>query len=231
MSLEKKKVTKFLNKKIQQMNQILDDLDSLVRELGSDFFRVSIFGSARISADSKSYHEVYELAFRLAQLGVDVVTGGGPGLMEAANSGAQKGCNHSRSIGLAIELPHETDANRHLDVKYQHRRFSSRLDEFMRISHAVVVTPGGIGTSLELFFTWQLMLVGHISPRPLLLWGKDFWGGLIDWLHASPLQSHLLDQVDLSRLTLVDSIDEVIEHLTPAIKEFEKRRAEASVSP
>jgi uncharacterized protein (TIGR00730 family) len=224
--LEKKRVTKFLNKKIQQMNQIIDDLDGLVREIGTDFFRVSIFGSARIKPDTKAYQEVYQLAYRLAQQGVDVVTGGGPGLMEAANFGAQKGSDqgHSRSIGLPIELPWESDANKHLDVKYHHRRFSSRLDEFMRISHAVVVTPGGLGTSLELFFAWQLMQVGHISPRPLLLWGKDFWAGLLGWLEQGPLQSNLLDKKDLKMLTVVDSVDEVIEHLRPVIEEFERKK-------
>ena len=167
--IENKRVRKFLNKKISQLNDIVADLDGLAREIGADFYRVSIFGSARIKQGTEEYNRVENLAFQLSKLGVDIVTGGGPGLMEAANLGAKKGCNHTRSFGLAIELPFESDANSHLDVKYQHRRFSSRLDEFMRISHAVVVTPGGIGTLLELFYTWQLLQVKHISPRPILL--------------------------------------------------------------
>jgi len=221
MELERKKVRKFLSKKIQQLNDIVADLDGLVTEIGSDFYRVSIFGSARITQDSDLYVQVHDLAFQLASRGVDIVTGGGPGLMEAANSGAQRGSNQSRSFGLAIQLPYESDANQHLDVKYHHRRFSSRLDEFMRISHAVVVTPGGIGTLLELFYAWQLMQVKHISRRPLLLLG-DVWSGLLDWLKDGPLAMSLMDQVDFDQLILVRSVDEVIKILEPDILTFQE---------
>jgi hypothetical protein len=221
MELERKKVRKFLSKKIQQLNDIVADLDGLVTEIGSDFYRVSIFGSARIKQDSDLYVQVHDLAFQLASRGVDIVTGGGPGLMEAANSGAQRGSNQSRSFGLAIQLPYESDANQHLDVKYHHRRFSSRLDEFMRISHAVVVTPGGIGTLLELFYAWQLMQVKHISRRPLLLLG-DVWSGLLDWLKDGPLAMSLMDQVDFDQLILVRSVDEVIKILEPDILTFQE---------
>ena len=164
-----KKARKVLNKKIIQLNDIIADIDSLLTDLEVDFFRVSIFGSARLQPDSPLYKEVHDLAYNLALKGVDVVTGGGPGLMDAANKGAKDGGKKTRSIGLPIQLPHETTTNAHLDVKRHHKRFSSRLDEFMRISHAVVVTPGGIGTLLELFYTWQLIQVGHINPRPILL--------------------------------------------------------------
>lgn len=219
--VEQKHVRKFLNKKIQQLNDIVADLDSLSTEMGSDFYRVCIFGSARIRAESENYQQVKELAYELAMREVDIVTGGGPGLMEAANLGAKSASNRSRSYGLAITLPFESDANSHLDVKYQHRRFSSRLDEFMRMSHAVVVTPGGIGTLLEFFYTWQLMQVKHISERPLILLGKDFWSDFIDWLKKVPLQDHLMDQTDFNRLIMVDTVDEVIKCLDPQIKKFQ----------
>ncbi|MCX6127514.1 MAG: LOG family protein, partial [Proteobacteria bacterium] len=132
MAVEQKRVRKFLSKKIQQLNDIVADLDSLVTEIGSDFYRVSIFGSARIKPDTDEYKQVYALAKKLSQQRVDIVTGGGPGLMEAANLGSKDGGSQSRSFGLHIELPFESDSNSHLDVKYHHRRFSSRLDEFMR---------------------------------------------------------------------------------------------------
>ena len=166
------KVRKFLSKKISQLNDIVADLDQLVTQMGTDFYRVSIFGSARIKPDTPEYTQAYRLAEELAKRGADIVTGGGPGLMEAANRGAREGSSESRSFGLSIQLPFEADANSHLDVKYQHQRFSSRLDEFMRISHAVVITPGGIGTLLELFYTWQLLQVDHIAPRPVILIGS-----------------------------------------------------------
>jgi len=224
MAVEQKRVRKFLSKKIQQLNEIVADLDSLVTEIGSDFYRVSIFGSARIKPDTDEYKQVYALAKKLSQQGVDIVTGGGPGLMEAANVGAKEGSNQSRSYGLHIELPFETDANSHLDVKYHHRRFSSRLDEFMRISHAVVVTPGGIGTMLELFYTWQLMQVGHIAPRPFLLLG-GMWEGLLEWMEKYPLDCKLMDQKDFDQIVLVRSVDEVVNHLAPSIKEFYRKKA------
>ncbi len=229
--VEQKHVRKFLGKKIQQLNDIVADLDSLATEMGSDFYRVCIFGSARIKQESKYYLQVKELAYELAMRGVDIVTGGGPGLMEAANLGAKSASNQSRSYGLAITLPFESDANSHLDVKYQHRRFSSRLDEFMRMSHAVVVTPGGIGTLLELFYTWQLMQVKHISERPLILLGRDFWLDFIEWLKKTPLQERLMDQTDFDRLTLVDTVDEVVKHLDPQIKKFQAEVVREKVPP
>ncbi len=221
MQVESKRVRKFLSKKIQQLNDIVADLDGLVTEIGTDYYRVSIFGSARIKPESHEYKRVYTLAKELAKRGVDIVTGGGPGLMEAANAGAKDGSTQARSFGLHIELPFETDTNSHLDVKYQHRRFSSRLDEFMRMSHAVVVTPGGIGTLLELFYTWQLMQVEHISPRPMILMG-DMWKGLMEWLEQFPVKAKLMDQSDFDRLVFAGSSEQVIQHLQPSIDEFYK---------
>jgi len=227
MEIESKRVRKFLSKKIQQLNDIVADLDGLVTEIGSEYYRVSIFGSARIKADTEEYQTVYRLAQMLAARGVDIVTGGGPGLMEAANSGAKEGGSQSRSFGLHIELPFEADTNSHLDVKYHHRRFSSRLDEFMRISHAVIITPGGIGTLLELFYTWQLMQVDHITPRPLILMG-DMWKGLMDWLEKHPVKNQLMDQSDFDRLIFAQSSKEVMELLEPSIVEFYKKKKEGN---
>lgn len=224
MTLPEKKVRKFLNFKIQQLHELIADFDGLLTELEVDFYRVTIFGSARIEAGSERYQVVHELARALASKGIDIVTGGGPGLMEAANKGAKEGANHSRSIGLSIKLPFEDDANAHLDVKRQHRRFSSRLEEFMRISHAVIVTEGGIGTLLELFFTWQLIQVEHITPRPVILLGKEFWGGMLKWMETKILDQNLMSQKDYRSLVLVDSVREAMDILEPHHRKFQENK-------
>jgi hypothetical protein len=223
MVVKQKRVRKVLTSKIRQLYDIVADIDGLLTEMETEFYRVCIFGSARIGPSSFIYRQVEQLAEGLARIGVDIVTGGGPGLMEAANKGAKAGSQGSLSIGLPIELPFESDANSHLDVKSQHRRFSSRLDEFMRISHAVVVVPGGIGTLLELFYTWQLIQVNHIRPRPLILLADDdSWSTFLDWLRAHPLRHQLMSEQDFQNLTLAYSVDDVIKNLEPDIRRFRK---------
>lgn len=229
VEVQKKDVRKLLVKKVHQLNDILADLDGLLTQMETDFFRVCIFGSARITEDSPFYTQVYDLAKALSSQGVDVVTGGGPGLMEAANKGAKEGANQSRSIGLPIDLPFETDANSHLDVKRQHRRFSSRLDEFMRISHAVVMTAGGIGTCLEFLYTWQLLQVGHIKPRPVLLLGKKFWEGFLKWFEEEPIRLALMSRKDMEMFVIVDSVEEVMKHLEPVIVSFRNGESKQSL--
>ena len=219
MQIKEKVVRKFLSKKIQQLNNIVADLDSLVTEIGSNYYRVSIFGSARIKEGTSDYAQVYDLAKKLAQNKTDIVTGGGPGLMEAANAGAKDGSSDSKSFGLHIDLPFETTPNEHLDVTYHHKKFSSRLDEFMRISHAVIVTPGGIGTILELLYTWQLIQVQHISERPIILLG-GMWEGLIEWMKSEPLKKNLISKNDFKNIIIVKDVDEAIEILRPSITNF-----------
>jgi len=219
LQIKDKHIRKFLSKKIGQLNNIVAGLDSLVTEIGSDYYRVSIFGSARIKKNTNEYNQVYELAKKLAQNKADIVTGGGPGLMEAANVGAKEGSTDSKSFGLHIDLPFETTPNEHLDVTFHHKKFSSRLDEFMRISHAVVVTPGGIGTILELLYTWQLIQVDHITPRPIILLG-DMWGGLVNWMKAEPLRRKLINESDFDNIETVENINDVITILEPHIKKF-----------
>jgi len=221
MVVKQKKVRKILTSKIRQLYDIVADIDTLLVEMETEFYRVCIFGSARIGEDSEIYRQVEALAEALAREGTDIVTGGGPGLMEAANKGAKAGSHGSWSIGLPIELPFEADANSHLDVKNLHRRFSSRLDEFMRITHAVIVVPGGIGTLLELFYTWQLMQVHHIRPRPFLLFATDdTWTTFLDWLRAYPLKQNLMSVTDFDFVKVVSSVEEVVQILGPDIQRF-----------
>ncbi len=223
MVVKQKRVRKILTNKMRQLYDIVADIDTILTEMETDFYRVCIFGSARIGSESKIYHQVEDLAEALAKNGIDIVTGGGPGLMEAANKGAKKATQGGRSMGLTIELPFESDANSHLDVKSQHRRFSSRLDEFMRLSHAVVVVPGGIGTLLELFYTWQLMQVTHIKPRPFMLLAvDDTWTTFMDWLSAHPLKQQLMSQSDMDAVKVVRSVEEVVAALEPDILRFRR---------
>ena len=220
MNTKEKKVRRFLSKQIQQLNNIVADLDTVITDMGTEFYRVSIFGSARIKPDTEEYKGVYTLAKELAENGADIVTGGGPGLMEAANAGAKEGSSSkSKSFGIRIDLPFEATPNDHLDIKFYHKRFSSRLDEFMRISHAVVVTPGGIGTLLELLYTWQLIQVNHISARPIILVG-DMWNGFFDWIKSEPLKAQLLDKSDFDNIIIVKNVHEVTKLLKPEIKAF-----------
>lgn len=198
--------------------------NELVKLDENRFYRVCIFGSARIKPDSKIYKEAFELSRMLAWEGIDILTGGGPGLMEAANKGALLGREEKRtkslSYGLSIELPWEPEPNHHLDVKRHHQRFSSRLDDFMRLSNAIVCTPGGIGTLLELFFAWQLVQVGHVSARPIVLMEKDFWGEMLDWMKKSPLVRGLVSDKDFANVSLVDSPEEVIKIISEDHRKF-----------
>jgi len=227
LNTKEKKVRRFLSKQIQQLNNIVADLDTAITDMGTEFYRVSIFGSARIKPDTKEYKGVYTLAKELAENGADIVTGGGPGLMEAANAGAKEGSSSkSKSFGIRIDLPFEATPNEHLDIKFYHKRFSSRLDEFMRISHAVVVTPGGIGTLLELLYTWQLIQVNHISARPIILVG-DMWNGFLDWIKSEPLKAQLLDKSDFDNIVIVKNVHEVTKLLKPEIKAFYVKKFES----
>jgi uncharacterized protein (TIGR00730 family) len=222
MQLEK---TLALDEARERLRRTIEEyirLDAELRALENTNFRVCIFGSARIWPKDPVYHQVFHLAQKLSERGIDVVTGGGPGLMEAANRGvsaAKRG--RSKSYGLPLDLPSLVERpNRHLDIKSAHKRFSSRLDEFMRLSHAVVVAPGGIGTLLELMYVWQLLQLNAVEPRPMILLGTEFWNGFVDWVREMPAELQLLDAKDLEQLTVVDRPDEAIEIIEGAHAAF-----------
>ena len=202
-----------------------------MRALEQGYFRVVIFGSARIRPQDKTYHMVYRIARALAERGIDIVTGGGPGLMEAANRGViDITTRESRSYGLPIDLPSiQEPANKHLDIKSSHRRFSSRLDEFMRLSNAVIVAPGGIGTMLELMYVWQLLQVGITNDRPVLLLGRDIWEGLITWMHDELLTHGYISPQDFRWIRLVDSEQEVIQLITIAHERYMRSQIERNM--
>ncbi len=173
-------------------------------------YRVAIFGSARLMPEDQAYRDVFEIAVELGKLGFDVVTGGGPGLMQAANAGHRAADSEAHSIGLNIVLPHEQDFNPYLDIKQDFDRFSGRLDTFVSISDAVIVAPGGVGTILELFYSWQLAQVKHICETPIVLFG-EMWGGLLDWLTTEVLERGLFSEKDLNSIFHVKSPGKVVE--------------------
>ncbi|OGJ52386.1 hypothetical protein A2335_03650 [Candidatus Peregrinibacteria bacterium RIFOXYB2_FULL_32_7] len=184
----------------------------VLKDFNSDRFRVVIFGSARVQPDNQIYQDIRKLAKKIGQAGHDIVTGGGPGIMEAANLGHREGTpqanNPARSIGLNIRLPMEQQENHNLDIMQIHDRFSTRLDEFMALSNIVIIAPaGGIGTLLEFFYTWQLLQVHHIRKMPIVLIG-DMWKGLIEWIRKEPLIYRYLDPEDMNFIIHVDNCEE-----------------------
>lgn len=191
------------------------------KELLRKRFRVSIFGSSRIKKNDPTYKQIYDLAKRLAERGIDVVTGGGPGIMEAANLGHNEGSKktNARSFGLNIFLPHEQKLNSGVQVEKRFKRFSQRLDNFMLLSNAVVVAHGGVGTLLELFYTWQVLQVEHINRIPIILLGKQ-WSGLLEWLRDEPLKRGYFDKRDFQLLFHAEDLAEVTKIIDAAHEEF-----------
>lgn len=204
------------------------DLDKVLRK-GS--FRVSIFGSARIPEEDPIYKETFSLASEIAKMGADLITGGGPGLMAAASEGHTAGDpdNVVQSIGLNIRLPFEQEPNEGLDVMETHERFSTRLDDFMLFSNVVVVMPGGVGTCLEFFYTWQLIQVNHICKIPVILVG-EMWKDLIKWVIDQPLRHGYLDSDDLGAIVVVDHAEEAIEVIKEAQEKFNEADGDVCVN-
>ena len=202
--------TYILDKAIYQLWETINDLDQIQPDR-VEHYRVSIFGSSRIRRGDPIYDEVKKLSYELAHMGIDIVTGGGPGLMEAANSGAIEGQieSRARSFGLAIHLPSEEQSNPFVDKVFRHRTFFSRLHHFVRLSSAFIVMPGGIGTALELFMVWQLLQVKHMKEHPVILVGT-MWTGLIDWIRATMVERGLVSPPDLDVVSVVGSSEEAI---------------------
>src|SRR6516162_9541390 len=151
-------------------------------------YRVTIFGSARAQPGTYVYNEVKRVAAALAGMGCDIITGGGPGLMQAANEGAAaaNAPERTRSVGIRVDLPFEQEVNPFVEHAFEHKSFFTRLHHFVLTSDAFVVVPGGIGTVLELMMIWQLLQVKHLQDTPLILVGK-MWFGLVEWAQRSML--------------------------------------------
>ncbi len=211
---------------LRDLWKVVDDL-SKIRAPRSRFYRVTIFGSSRMRHGDALYAEVRDLAAQLAAMGCDIVTGGGPGLMQAANEGEQIGDKdgRTRSFGLPIELTTDEVPNPFVDKIYSHRTFFTRLHHFVRLSHAFVVVRGGIGTTLEALMVWQLCQVRHVYETPLIMLG-NMWKGLLDWARVSMVDNDrgLVNPQDLAIPRCVESIDEVVEIIREHKAEFDRRR-------
>ena len=176
---------------------------------------VSIFGSARTKPTDRYYKETVEIAEKLVKQGFGVITGGGPGLMEAANKGAQQG--DGTSVGLVIELPFEQDINPYIDkdklINFDY--FFVRKVMFIKYAQAFVVMPGGFGTLDELFEALTLIQTEKIKKFPIVLFGSDFWSGLIDWIKNTLLEEyHNISPEDLDLIKVVDDVDEAIKYVS-----------------
>jgi uncharacterized protein (TIGR00730 family) len=176
-----------------------------------DRYRVTIFGSARAKPGTAAYEETTRASKALAEMGCDIITGGGPGLMEAANAGVEK-AGDIHSMGIRVDLPFEQEVNPFVDLAFEHRTFFTRLHHFVLASDAFIVAPGGIGTVLELMMIWQLLQVRHLERVPLILVGK-MWPGLVDWVRNSMLsfETPLISANDVDIPVCVESVEQAIE--------------------
>jgi uncharacterized protein (TIGR00730 family) len=176
-------------------------------------YRVTIFGSARAHTGTFPYDEVKRVASVLAGMGCDIITGGGPGLMQAANEGAAaaNAPERDRSVGIRVDLPFEQEVNPFVEQAFEHKTFFTRLHHFVLTSDAFVVAPGGIGTVLELMMIWQLLQVRHVHDTPLILVGK-MWADLVEWarIHLLTTQPPLANPEDMMIPRCVKTADDAI---------------------
>jgi uncharacterized protein (TIGR00730 family) len=172
---------------------------------------VSVFGSARAGRDDAAYAMTEELATKLVGAGLSVITGGGPGLMEAANKGAAAA--GGVSVGLGIELPFESGLNSYVNLGINFRYFFARKTMFVKYAQGFVVMPGGFGTFDELFEALTLVQTRKVTSFPVVLVGTDYWGGMLDWLRRQPAARGYVSESDLSLLRLTDDLDEVVERM------------------
>lgn len=193
----------------KMMSEIVDGFEKMAK-IGPC---VSIFGSARTQPDNPYYELAEETAFQLTKRGYGVITGGGPGIMEAANKGAHRG--NGRSVGLNIDLPFEQVDNPYIDkdklINFDY--FFVRKLMFVKYSQGFIVLPGGFGTLDELFEALTLIQTNKIGRFPIILVGSDYWGGLVDWIKKSMLTQKNISEKDLDLFHLVDSCEEAVQEI------------------
>jgi uncharacterized protein (TIGR00730 family) len=200
---------------VQTVFGLWDIVNNLTRLRPSkhERYRVTIFGSARAKPGSYVYDEDKRVAAALAEMGCDIITGGGPGLMQAANEGATaaNAPERNRSVGIRVDLPFEQEVNPFVEQAFEHKTFFARLHHFVLTSDAYVVSPGGIGTVLEFMLIWQLLQVKHVHDTPLILVGK-MWAELVDWAKKNLLKPEmkLANPEDMTIPVCVNTADEAI---------------------
>jgi len=172
---------------------------------------VSIFGSARTSPDDPYYRKTELLARLLAEKGFGVITGGGPGIMEAANKGAAEA--GGKSVGMNIRLPHEQKPNPYATISIDYKYFFIRKVMFVKYAMAYVILPGGFGTMDELFEAVTLIQTKRIKPFPVILMGSEYWGGLVDWIRQVMLRDGKISPEDLDFLQVIDDPEAVVRYI------------------
>lgn len=173
---------------------------------------ISIFGSARSTPDSKAYQDAEKIARMLVEEGFGIITGGGPGVMEAANKGATEA--GGVSVGLHIHLPHEQGCNPYVKTRCDFRYFFIRKFMFVKYAMAYVVMPGGMGTVDELAEAFVLAQTGRTRPFPIILYDSGYWKGLVDWLRTSMAGNGYIREAEIDKLvTVCDTPEEVVRHL------------------
>ena len=183
----------------------------MLAELGA---ALSVFGSARTRHDDPMYVAAEKFGRKLVEAGYAVITGGGPGVMEAANKGASEA--GGVSVGLGIELPFENGLNEWVDIGMNFRYFFTRKTMFVKYAQGFVVMPGGFGTLDELFEALTLAQTRKVTSFPVVLFGTSYWGGLVDWLRATMLEDGKISSADLEMFIVTDDVDEAISYIVKA---------------
>jgi uncharacterized protein (TIGR00730 family) len=199
----------------ERLERVQHELQRGFSELGEIGPAVCVFGSARLPETSPEYQRAREMGRALGEAGFAVITGGGPGLMEAANRGAQD--VGALSVGLNIELPHEQALNPYVDLGIEFHYFFTRKLMFVRYSDALVVFPGGFGTLDELFEVLTLIQTGKAVDHPVILEDSAFWAGLIEWMREFQLAQGMFSDEDLAQAELADGVEDVMEKLCGGI--------------
>ncbi len=207
------------------VGEFVEGFDTLAR-LGP---AVTIFGSARMKPEDSRYQAARELGAKFAQRGITVITGGGPGIMEAANKGASEA--GGVSVGLGIELPHEQRLNEDVNLGLNFRYFFVRKTMFVKYAQGFVIFPGGYGTFDELFESLTLVQTGKIDHFPVILWGTEYWKPMIDWLQDPVAQEGMIARDDLQLFRMTDDNDEVVEIIERSFADAEAARREVETSP
>ena len=186
------------------IGELVEGFDSLADIVPA----VSVYGSARVTPENDIYKAVEDIAFRLGKAGFNIITGGGPGCMEAANKGARRA--NVISAGLNIQLPHEQVTNAYTTRSITFHHFFVRKVMLVKYASAFIITPGGLGTLDELTEVLTLIQTQKIKPFPVILFGSEYWGGFIDWLKKTVLLSGAIDEADLDLLQMSDSPEDIV---------------------
>jgi hypothetical protein len=191
--------------------RIMAEFVESIEVLSSVHNAVTIFGSARVKPDDKYYQMAEKLGQLLAQNGFAVITGGGPGIMEASNKGAAEA--GGQSVGMNIKLPFEQKPNPYSNLQLDYKYFFIRKVMFVKYAVAYVIMPGGYGTMDEFFEALTLIQTKRMKSFPVILMGRDYWQGLLDWLQNSMLQNNMILPFDLEMIHIFDEPEEVVKHI------------------